>query len=305
MNVLLSMYARKIFAITRNATSSRGSAVGRRPCARPDGPTPRPSGRLPSPASLSAVPAPGSASTITGTSGLPSSPSSPSADLASSLASKLRRRLASLGSTMFKLTWKTRATPSRRLISALRASVPRTGGNACIGWPTCRAEDAESSGARWSRGTFDTLTAVAANLASWPTATASDSKASGAFGYSGATFMTLTDAAKAASWATPAARDYRHANAKPWSERGGGAKGEQLPNQVVHLATWTTEIGGPARLTASGEMLIGSLAGMGSGGQLNPEHSRWLMGFPIEWSSFVGTATRSSSRSRKSSSNPS
>ena len=142
----------------------------------------------------------------------------------------------------------------------------------------------------------------------------------------------LAQAAAISGWATPASRDYRHANAVPWSERGGGRKGEQLNNQVVHLAGWPTPQvdsfrsrsgarkdemgldqmartipeapGGPARITADGALLTGSDAGMESGGQLNPAHSRWLMGYPVAWDACAPTATRSSRRSPPSSSAP-
>ena len=40
---------------------------------------------------------------------------------------------------------------------------------------------------------------------------------------------------------------------------------------------------GPARLTASGQMLIGSDAAMESGGALNPALSRWLQAYPVAW----------------------
>lgn len=55
----------------------------------------------------------------------------------------------------------------------------------------------------------------------------------------------------------------------------------------------------PVRLTATGEMLTGCSAGMESGGQLNPDLSRWLMGLPDEWASCAPTATPSLRRSRK------
>ena len=67
----------------------------------------------------------------------------------------------------------------------------------------------------------------------------------------------------------------------------------------VHIGFIKTE---PARLTATGEMLTGFTAGMESGGQLNPAHSRWLMGYPPEWDACGVTAMRLCQRSLQRSS---
>ena len=52
---------------------------------------------------------------------------------------------------------------------------------------------------------------------------------------------------------------------------------------------------------ASGPTSTSSIASMANRGALNPEHSRWLMGFPEEWDSCGATAMQSFRKSRRSS----
>lgn len=76
-------------------------------------------------------------------------------------------------------------------------------------------------------------------------------------------------------WVTPSTRDWKDTPGMATVRTDGRSRLDQLPRQAA--------LTGPARLTASGELLTGSTAGMESGGQLRPEFSRWLMGLPYEW----------------------
>jgi len=106
-----------------STTSSPGSASGAMRPGAQDGPTTGGSPPVHAPASLSVRQAAEAGLLTSGTYGPRSTISSESAAFLSSLASRLQAKTASLGSTLYRLTWKDRVTPEGRSISALRASV--------------------------------------------------------------------------------------------------------------------------------------------------------------------------------------
>ena len=294
MKGIFEMFTQTTFDLTIKSTCSRESGCGVTPCGEQDGRTTGPSGQEAAHANLSARQAEEAGLMMSGTYGPPGFISSKSADLTLFLANRLRESTASLGSTLYRLTWKAWITPAGRSIYALRG---------------------------WARRNSDSV------FGSWPGPQSSERS------------NDLNDCVMLAMWAAPTARDYRHANAKPYHQRGGGPKGEQLNNQAVHLlAGWRAPTQSDSdrgvhpnpdmkagshslnnqadlvpwdetqayQLTVFGEMPSGCGAdpsdpeSPGHSGQLNPAHSRWLMGLPPAWDDCAPRGTASSRKRRKS-----
>lgn len=187
-----------------NTTSSPGSACGATLLDRPDGPTTGPSLPAPAPASLSARQADEAGLRMSGIYGLRNTTSSASAAFLCGLESKLRAKTDSLGSTLYRLTWKERVTPEGRSISALRASARPTFVSAYTlhGWPTPKAQNANAPSIH-GQGGLDLQTT--AQMAGWPTPLENDKRGpqSGPNRTGGAD---LGSAAKLAGWGTPLAQ---------------------------------------------------------------------------------------------------
>ena len=273
-----------------NAIFLRESASGRMPCVVPDGRMTVPSGQVPALVSLSARQAKERGLLTSGTCGQRFSTSSASAGLSQSLASRLQAVTVLHGSTLYRLTWKERATPAGRWIPALRASVRRISDNGSTGWPTPMGNSYTGAGSRKREGGLNLQTAV--ELSGWPTPRSVE--AGHSTGNPARAFdrkSRLEDMVFLTGWATPSARDWKDTPGMATERPDGRNRTDQLPRQAATAA--------PCRWTASGEMLTGSCAGMKNGGQLNPALARWLMGLPPEWDDCAVMVTPSSHRRRK------
>lgn len=251
------------FPATGNVTSSPALESGPLRSGSQDGPMTCPCGLEAVPASLSQTPAANEGSTTSATCGRHGSSSSASIGLQSFLENRLRRLLGSRGSTLFRLTWKTRVTPSGRPICALRASAPRTSDSDCSSWPSPKKSDADRGGDADCFKGPKSMNGRRSNL---------------------------VDAVMhvAAGWATPLSTNHRSIDPQKFIEKKQRAR----PGSIA-----VTELQAQVRLVDSGPPPTGSAAETGKCVQLNPEHSRWLMGVRREWRECAPTETRSVRRS--------
>ena len=271
-----------------NATSSPGSADGPSQPGLPGFPLIAPSGPDPARVSRSRSPAKAPVSTIHGTCGPTSFASSPPVGPLSSWESRLRARLAMVGSTECSLIWRVKATPAGGSISRLAPWTPPISASGSTGsqseeasaWRTPQHRekgggsysDPEKAMARLSSGHQINLQDEMVVAAGWPTPQARDGMPAHTPEYvakhkaNGHGMSNLNDhmAFTAGAWPTPAAADLSGGRSNPagtsaTGQRPDGTKAQVgLPNVMKEASTRSTprasdgEKGGPNQSFGAG-----------------------------------------------------
>ena len=186
--------------------------------------------------------------------------------------------LDSAGSTLFVEKWKRRVTPLRRPYWEHTAQGLRTSDSDCGSWRSPKSGETMGRYSRVNGKDFPSLWGQAALAAPWPTTATRDWKSS-ASNQHGINARPLNEVARLSHWAAPTANEKRR-------------REDFQEGRALNAAE------------ALGPKPTGSHVGTASGGQLNPEHSRWLMGLPPAWDACAVMATLYASPSRKRSSKP-
>jgi len=322
MNGISRELAQTISEGSVSATSSQESADGRLLYDLPDGPMPNQSGLAPVLANPSPAQANGRANRMNDISGLSSIVLSARADLQQSLENRLRARMDVNGSLEYELTWRHWDMASGPPICALRAQARRTSGNGFGGWPSPVSNDdnksveahlrmktrmGERDGTGAHRTAITSLQVMAKSvLAGWRSPMASNARGSGGLkSCDGRPKSELTNQAYLSGWSSPRANKWGLPDSRGSHEEaplGGWITPQshddrKRGNTMADHHHFPHDLPNMAELV-SGPPLTSYPASTEKRGALNPEHSRWLMGFPPEWASCAPTAMPSSRKSQ-------